>query len=91
LAVFLAAFRRGRAGLAMGSRNGLGVGAAGRAGIAKAGDGVGGGSGSPDIGVSSIHPPLVQPVSISSSPDIGAPLARGAAWPAAGQGAEAPM
>ena len=35
----------------------------------------GGGNGS-DRGVSSIHPPLVQPVSISSNPDIGAPCSQ---------------
>jgi len=37
--------------------------------------GTGGGRGS-DMGLSSIHPPLVQPVSISSSPDIGAPCSQ---------------
>jgi hypothetical protein len=62
-----------------------------RAGMANVGIGGGAGIGSLDIGESSIHPPLVQPVSISSSPDIGAPLARGAALPPVGEGAEAPM
>ncbi|HEX6644264.1 MAG TPA: hypothetical protein VF037_06285 [Gemmatimonadales bacterium] len=47
----------------------------GEAGIENAGGAGGGGSGS-DIGFSSIHPPLVQPVSISSDPDIGAPSAQ---------------
>ena len=37
--------------------------------------GTGGGRGS-DMGLSSIHPPLVQPVSISSDPDIGAPCSQ---------------
>jgi hypothetical protein len=46
------------------------------AGLENAGaGGTGGGSGS-DMGLSSIHPPLVQPVSISSDPDIGAPSAQ---------------
>ena len=46
------------------------------AGLEKAGaGGTGGGRGS-DMGLSSIHPPLVQPVSISSDPDIGAPCAQ---------------
>lgn len=46
------------------------------AGLENAGaGGTGGGSGS-DMGLSSIHPPLVQPVSISSDPDIGAPCAQ---------------
>jgi hypothetical protein len=47
----------------------------GDAGMVNAGGAGGGGSGS-DIGFSSIHPPLVQPVSISSDPDIGAPSAQ---------------
>ena len=67
--------RRGVAGIAGAARSGV------RDGMAKAGTGGGAGIGSLDIGESSIHPPLVQPVSISSCPDIGAPLARGAALP----------
>jgi hypothetical protein len=90
LADFFAAFfgaAFGVAGIAGMARSGA------RAGMANAGVGIGAGAGigSLDIGESSIHPPLVQPVSISSSPDIGAPLARGAALPPVGEGAEAPM
>jgi hypothetical protein len=44
-------------------------------GIVNAGGEAGGGNGSL-MGVSSIHPPLVQPVSISSNPDIGAPCSQ---------------
>lgn len=85
--LFLAAFRaaffgafffRGaavllaRAGWAgVGRRAGAGSGVL--EGIVKLG--AGGGNGSL-MGVSSIHPPLVQPVSISSSPDIGAPCSQ---------------
>jgi hypothetical protein len=85
-AVFRAAFGRFAAGRDGASRRGVaGIAgmarSAGRAGMANAGTGGGAGIGSLDIGESSIHPPLVQPVSISSCPDIGAPLARGAALP----------
>jgi hypothetical protein len=50
--------------------------AAGAPGLEGAGvGGTGDGRGS-DMGLSSIHPPLVQPVSISSDPDIGAPCSQ---------------
>ena len=90
-AVFYATFvRAARAGFGVAGIAGMARSGA-RAGMANAGAGAGAGIGSLDIGESSIHPPLVQPVSISSSPDIGAPLARGAALPPVGEGAEAPM
>jgi hypothetical protein len=90
LAVFFLAAGAFRAGFGVAGISGMARSGA-RAGMANVGIGGGAGIGSLDIGESSIHPPLVQPVSISSSPDIGAPLARGAALPPVGEGAEAPM
>jgi hypothetical protein len=51
-------------------------GAARSGALEEAGVGATGGGKGSDRGVSSIHPPLVQPVSISSNPDIGAPCSQ---------------